>query len=214
MKSIAIIGAGVGGCTTYLFLKKHLSPHIPDLEIHIYESYPPPPYLSRSHPKSPSDPLDDIEERPNLHSNPTTNVTTALGGGLGLSPNGIRVLKTLDPEIYARIKASSYETDAFGLQISSGRMLGSFPAGGKRYGNGTMIIMRAALHDAVLEKVDQKDISFERKVKSVVDGVEKAKIEFENGETVEADFVVGADGVWGKTRQAIPESAALKAEYE
>jgi 2-polyprenyl-6-methoxyphenol hydroxylase-like FAD-dependent oxidoreductase len=66
----------------------------------------------------------------------------------------------------------------------------------------------------VLEKVDQKDISFERKVKSVVDGVEKAKIEFENGETVEADFVVGADGVWGKTRQAIPESAALKAEYE
>jgi 2-polyprenyl-6-methoxyphenol hydroxylase-like FAD-dependent oxidoreductase len=214
MKSIAIIGAGVGGCTTYLFLKKNLSPHFPDLDIHIYESYPPPPYLSKSHPKSPSGPLDNIEERPNLHSSPTTNVTTALGGGLGLSPNGIRVLKTLDPEIYARIKAASYETDVFGLQVSSGRMLGNFPAGGKRYGSGTMIIMRAALHDAVLEKVDQKDISFEKKVQKVVDGEEKVRIEFESGEGVEVDFVVGADGVWGKTRQAIPESAGLKAEYE
>jgi 2-polyprenyl-6-methoxyphenol hydroxylase-like FAD-dependent oxidoreductase len=215
MKSIAIIGAGVGGCTTYLFLKKHLSPHIPDLEIHIYESYPPPPYISKSPSKRTTiTHLTDIEERPNLHSDPTTNVTTALGGGLGLSPNGIRVLKTLNPEIYARIKASSVETDIFSLQISSGKMLGSFPAGGKRYGHGTMMIMRAALHDAVLEKVDLKDISFEKKVKDVVDGSEKVRIEFEDGESVEVDFVVGADGVWGKTKEAIPESAGLKAEYE
>jgi len=216
MKSIAIIGAGIGGCTSYLFLKKHLSPHIPDLEIHIYESYPPPHYLSKS--RSLSNPnsnhLSDIEERPNLHSTPETDVTTALGGGLGLSPNGIRVLKTLDPEIYARIKKSSYETDVFALQVSSGRMLGNFSAGGKRYGHGTMIIMRAALHDAVLEKVDVKDISFQKKVRKVVDGEESVKIEFEDGENVEVDFVVGADGVWGKTREAIPESAGLKAEYE
>ena len=210
MKSIAIIGAGIGGCTTYLFLKKHLSPHIPDLEIHIYESYPPPPYLSKS--KSPSKP--NIEERPNLHSTPSTDVTTALGGGLGLSPNGIRVLKTLSPEIYTQIKNKSYETDVFALQVSSGRMLGSFPAGGKRYGHGTMIIMRAALHDAVLEKVDVRDISFEKKVRKVVDGEEKVRVEFEDGEHVEVDFVVGADGVWGRTREAIPESAGLKAEYE
>jgi 2-polyprenyl-6-methoxyphenol hydroxylase-like FAD-dependent oxidoreductase len=214
MKSIAIVGAGVGGCTTYLFLKKHLSPHIPDLDIHIYESYPPPPYLSKSRQESPSTRRKDIEETPNLHSTPTTNVTTALGGGLGLAPNGIRVLKKLDPEIYSRIKASSHETDIFTLQISSGRILGNFPAGGKRYGHGTMMIMRAALHDAVLEKVDLKDISFEKKVKSVIDGEGRVKIEFEDGESVEVDFVVGADGVWGKTKEAIPENAGLKAEYE
>lgn len=76
------------------------------------------------------------------------------------------------------------------------------------------MIMRATLHDAVLEKVDLKDISFEKKVKDVVDGSEKVRIEFEDGESVEVDFVVGADGVWGKTKEAIPESAGLKAEYE
>ncbi|KAE9366456.1 FAD/NAD(P)-binding domain-containing protein [Stipitochalara longipes BDJ] len=214
MKSIAIIGAGIGGCTTYLFLKKHLFPLIPDLEIHIYESYPPPPYLSKSQPKPTSAQLTDIDERPNQDSTPTTDVTTVLGGGLGLSPNGIRVLKSLDPEIYARIKKASYETDFFALQISSGRMLGNFSAGGKRYGHGTFIIMRAALHDAVLEKVDLKDISFGKKVKKIVDGKEKVKIEFEDGGSVEADLVIGADGVWGKTREAIPESAGLKAEYD
>jgi len=210
MKSIAIIGAGIGGCTTYLFLKKHLSPHIPELEIHIYESYPPPPYIS----KSTSAHLSTTEERPNQHSTPTTDVTTALGGGLGLSPNGIRVLKTLDPSIYTRIKNSSYETDVFALQVSSGRMLGNFSAGGKRYGHGTMFIMRAALHDAVLEKVDLKDISFGRKVSKVLDGDERVRVEFEDGGDVEVDFVVGADGVWGRTREAIPESKGVKAEYE
>ena len=214
MKSIAIIGAGVGGCTTYLFLKKHLSPHIPDLQIHIYESYPPPPYLSKSYPKTTTTKSDNIDERPNLKSDPTTNVTTALGGGLGLSPNGIRVFKALDPEIYSRIKASSIELEAFGAQISSGRMLGNFKAGGKRYGHGTFMVMRAALHDAVLEKVDQKDISFEKMVKRVVDGEEVVRVEFEDGGSVEVDFVVGADGVWGKTKEAIPESAGLKVEYE
>jgi 2-polyprenyl-6-methoxyphenol hydroxylase-like FAD-dependent oxidoreductase len=214
MKSIAIIGAGVGGCTTYLFLKKHLSPHIPDLQIHIYESYLPPPYLSKSHPKTTTTKGVGIDERPNLKSDPTTNVTTALGGGLGLSPNGIRVFKALDPEIYGRIKASSIELEAFGAQIPSGRMLGNFKAGGKRYGHGTFMVMRAALHDAVLEKVDQKDISFEKMVKRVVDGEEVVRVEFEDGGSVEVDFVVGADGVWGKTKEAIPESAGLKAEYE
>jgi 2-polyprenyl-6-methoxyphenol hydroxylase-like FAD-dependent oxidoreductase len=215
MKTIAIIGAGVGGCTTYLFLKKHLFPHLPDLKIHIYESYPPPPYLSKSHPKSaPTITPSTVDERPNLKSDATTNVTTALGGALGLSPNGIRVLKSLDPEIYERIKAASIEVDVFGAQISSGRVLGAFPAGGKRHGHGTFMIMRAALHDAVLEKVDQKDVSFERKVKSVVDGQEGVRIEFEGGGVVEVDFVVGADGVWGRTREAIPESRGLKAEYE
>lgn len=214
MKSIAIIGAGVGGCTTYLFLKKHLSPHLPDLKIHIYESYPPPPYLSKSRPKATPTTTKTADERPNLKSNATTNVTTALGGGLGLSPNGTRVLKSLDLEIYERIKAASIETDVFGAQISSGRMLGAFPAGGKRYGHGTFMIMRAALHDAVLEKVDQKDVSFERKVKNVVDGEEGVRIEFEDGGVEEVDFVVGADGVWGGTREAIPECRGLKAEYE
>lgn len=218
MKSIVIVGAGIGGCTTYLFLKKHLLPLIPDLSIHIYESYPPPAYFTNYHAKAAAGPSSaantDHIERPNLKAEATTDVTTALGGGLGLSPNGIRVFESLDPEICARIKAISVEVKSFGAQVSSGRMLGNFNAGGKRYGHGTLLVMRAALHDAVLKEVDEKDISFEKKVKSVMDGEDAVGVEFEDGTTVEADMVVGADGVWGKTRQAIPESASLKPEYE
>lgn len=110
MKSIAIIGAGIKGCTTYLFLQEHVVPHIPNLKIHVYEGYPAPPYLSKSTPSA-SPPAHTInpEETPDLHSTPATNVTTATGGFIGFSPNGIRVLKSLDPEIYARIQASSIQ---------------------------------------------------------------------------------------------------------
>ncbi|KIM92795.1 hypothetical protein OIDMADRAFT_92066, partial [Oidiodendron maius Zn] len=104
---IIIIGAGIGGCTTYLFLKKYLPL---DTDIHIYESYPPPPF---------------------------PNVTSAIGGWLGLSPNGIRVIRSLNRDVYESIKATAMEVDVFGAQISSGRMLGNFKAGGKRYGHGT-----------------------------------------------------------------------------
>lgn len=105
--------------------------------------------------------------------------------------------------------------DVFAFQISSGRMLGNFPAGGReRYGHGTFMINRAALHDAVLEKVRPGDISFGRKVARVVDGEEMVRVEFEDGGSVEADLVVGADGVWGRTKDAIEECRGLKAEYE
>ena len=212
MKSIVIVGAGVCGCTTYLFLKKYLSEVLPDVSIHIYESYPPPPNLASSYSKSVSPSSVNPEERPNLKAD--CDVTTALGGSLGLSPNGTRVLESLDEAIYERIKAAGIEVDAFAMQLSSGRMLGNFGAGGKRWGHGMLLIMRATLHDSVLERVDKKDITFGKRVKSVVDGDSTVKIEFEDSEIVEADLVIGADGVWGDTRRAIPECADLKAEYE
>jgi hypothetical protein len=146
MKSIAIIGASVGGCTTYLFLKSTSRPTSPTPKsIFTNPTHRHPTFQSPT-PKQPPQGA-SIDERPNLKSDPTTNVTTALGGGLGLSTNGIRVFKAPDPEIYGRIKASSIELEAFRAQISSGRMMGNFKAGGKRYGHGTFMVMRAALHD-------------------------------------------------------------------
>lgn len=219
MKSIVIVGAGIGGCTTYLYLKKHLLPHIPDLSVHIFESHSPPSQVNSSHAdvtavsSSPPNTADRGEES-GLAVDTATDVTTALGGGLGLSPNGIRVFESLDPAICARIKAAGHEVDVFGMHTSSGRSLGNFVAGGSRYGHGTLLVMRAAVHDAVIERVDKKDISFKRKVKRVVDGETMARVDFEDGSSIEADLVIGADGVWGKTRLAIPESAGFKPEYE
>jgi 2-polyprenyl-6-methoxyphenol hydroxylase-like FAD-dependent oxidoreductase len=202
MKSIAIIGAGIGGCTTYLFLKKYLPP---DVTVHIYESHPPPPYLSDFHKLSTTE---------SALSADAANVTSAVGGFLGLSPNGIRVIESLNRGIYERIKAVAIEVEVFGAQVSSGRMLGNFKAGGKRHGHGTLLVARAAVHDAVLKEIKSEDISFNMKAENVIDGARSVKIEFENGETEEAELVIGADGVWGRTREAIPECGGFKPEYE
>lgn len=209
MKSIVIVGAGIGGCTTYLFLKKYLSP---DVSIHIYESYPPPPYLSNLQNKSTTP---NSDEKPGVGKGSIPNVTSANAFlFLCLSPNGIRVIKSLDHDIYERIKAVGVEVEGFGAQLASGRMLGEFKAGGKRHGHGTLLLARAAMHDAVLERVNADDISFNMKVKRVLDKESKVKIEFESGECIDADMVIGADGVWSKTREAIPECAKYKPEYE
>ena len=124
------------------------------------------------------------------------------------------MLKSLDQGISEQIIAASIEVDVMVVQVSSGRMLGNFKAGGKRYGHGKFLIMRAALHDAVLQRVKYKDISFNKKVESVTDGVSGVRIEFEDSGSVEVDVVIGADGLWGRTRQTIPESAKFRPEYE
>jgi 2-polyprenyl-6-methoxyphenol hydroxylase-like FAD-dependent oxidoreductase len=217
MSSIVIVGAGIGGCTTYLFLKKYLSS---DISVHIYESYPAPPYLSNLNRSKPTASLDlfvsegDSQEATKTMAGSTPNVTTAIGGWLGLSPNGLRVIKSLDHGIYERVKAIGVEVDVFGAQVRSGRMLGNFKVGGKRYGEGTLLVARAAVHDAVLKEIKSNNISFNKKVKRVIDGDTTVRIEFEDGESVDADLVIGADGVWGKTREAIPECARFKPEYE
>lgn len=216
MKSIIIIGAGIGGCTTYLFLKKYLPA---DTDIHINESYPPPPYLSNFSKESTASSVSPavatgVDESTDIKAGQVPNVTSAIGGWLGLSPNGIRVIQSLNRDVYESIKATAMEVDVFGAQISSGRMLGNFKAGGKRYGHGTLLVARAAIHDAVLKEIKIDDISFNMKVKNVIDGTRSVKIEFENGESDEAELVIGADGVWGRTREAIPECAGVNPEYE
>lgn len=214
MNSIAIIGAGIGGCTTYLFLKKYLSPEV---SIRIYESYPQPPYLSNIRKKSNTSTANaaQVEENSDVRDDSVPNVTSANAFlFLCLSPNGVRVIKALNDNIYERIKAVGVEVEGFGAQLSSGTLLGELKAGGKRHGHGTILVSRVAMHNALLEQIDAGDMSFNMKVTRVSDGEKAAKIEFANGDYIASDIVIGADGVWSKTREAIPEAAQYKPQYE
>lgn len=79
---IIIVGAGISGLSTYLHLRKHL-PNPDSHTITIYESH-----QARS--KLPSA-NSTASEHANLNLDTLSESTAIVGGGLGISPNGMRV---------------------------------------------------------------------------------------------------------------------------
>ncbi|TFK56493.1 FAD/NAD(P)-binding domain-containing protein [Heliocybe sulcata] len=178
---IVIIGAGVGGCASYLFLRKHLdtSTHT----IHLYEAYP----------------------------NPLTTSTVIGGGlGLAPNGlRTLSLLSDALPSRIAALgfeaPVAEFRT---GPKDAS---LGTFNMGSKeRYGWANLSVQRAAVHECVLEEAVKADegkggMVFGRRVAKLesvgLDGA--TKITFEDGSEEEADLVIGADGLRSKVRDYV-----------
>lgn len=195
---IIIVGGGIAGLTTYLHLRKHL----PEPELHTIT-------ILESHRSSP----------PSQHSfNPvsvdTLSASTAIvGGGLGIAPNGMRVLRHLDPVLHARVVAQGFRAENFVFKGANGWTLGTQSTCDEREGGKEVCVAssRHGLWETIKRYVEEtysegavryaKVVGIERtengmvKVRYVdekgVDGVE------------EADLVIGADGVKSVVRRVL-----------
>ncbi|KDQ63003.1 hypothetical protein JAAARDRAFT_188631 [Jaapia argillacea MUCL 33604] len=202
---IIIIGAGIGGCSTFLFLHKYLN--------HTYAT------------SSVSSPSSSPHQILLLEAHPNPLVTQKhIGGGLGLAPNGLRALELLGLGIPEKIvkrgvvmpfaEARSSYPAPDGGEEGKEVYLGLVTMGGeKRYGWSNVMCERGMVHEIVLEealKVDNgRDVKSGQKVVGVrqrhdpSDGQGGVQIEFQDGGIEYADLVVGADGVWSQVRDVV-----------
>lgn len=188
---IIIVGAGISGLTCYLYLKK-LLPNppapAPAHEIIIYESYASPKASQRA-----SAPAPNAERR------------SLIGGGLGVAPNGMKVLRDLDKELHDEMQARGYPTVNVLLRSARGHTLQKMvDMGSKGELEFLVLCSRQAVWDCVRERVPDEALRTGR----VVSRVNKAEggvpsIELEGGEIVEADLIIGADGVKSVVKKAI-----------
>jgi 2-polyprenyl-6-methoxyphenol hydroxylase-like FAD-dependent oxidoreductase len=187
---IIIIGAGIGGLSTYHSLRKHLSEAdqstpSTSLAIKIYES----------------------------HGSPTST-TSNVGGGLGLAPNGLRAIASVAPGAAEYIQARGYPGAIMSFRNSTGRLLGHFWNGRKeRYGFGMLMLRRATVHEALLQDIPSGDINWGKKVLSVHETDDGVRVEFADGSADTGDLAIGADGVRSVVREAMFENK-YPAEYE
>jgi 2-polyprenyl-6-methoxyphenol hydroxylase-like FAD-dependent oxidoreductase len=193
---IIIVGAGISGLSTYLFMKKYLptetngsesQPTKHKYDITIYDSHAVP---SRS----------DVSSAPT--DGDVTHSGLLIGGGLGVAPNGLRVLRALDPKIYEDVVRRGYSVDRFQFRNAQNSVLGSIPCGNReRWGAGMLMCTRQAVWDVLRARVPDEVVLGNRKVKKVE--LEDGRVIFENGESENADMVIGADGVWSVVRESI-----------
>ena len=192
---IIIIGGGPSGLSLYLFLSKYL----------------PPPTHSPDDPESPTHSITIYES----HAT-TTSSSSTIGGALGIAPNGMKALASLDPELHDAILKRGYPVDRFQFKSARNWVLGSMGCSGKR--EKMVMIKRQDVWDELRRRVQQGVVREGRRVVEVYgwtgdeEGGKKCIVRFEDGEVEEADTVIGADGVGSVVRNAVVEG--VKQKYE
>lgn len=173
---IVIVGAGIGGLSTYLSLHKFVSPSLPSLTVTIYESH---------------------------KSSSSTNFN--FGGGMGLAPNGLRAIGSICPDAARYIQDRGYPGALFTIRNASGRLLGNLSMGrSERYGGyGTLMLRRAVVHRALLDQIPDEAVVWGKKVTSVEELKDCVRVVFEDETKEIADLVIGADGVRSVVREHI-----------
>ncbi|MCJ1252177.1 hypothetical protein MMC30_009416 [Trapelia coarctata] len=185
---IAIVGAGISGLSTYLHLRK-LLPSITDITI--YESHRP-----RTVSSLESQNYEDL-----------TFSTAIVGGGLGVSPNGMRVLRDLDPEIHDAVVAQGFLCDDFTFKGANGWTLSKVPTSDKRVDLGEEKCVSSTRHGVWLclkNRVPDQQIEYKCVNDVRVGANGKLVLSFTDGSPeATADFVIGADGVRSTVKKGI-----------
>ncbi|KAF4956886.1 hypothetical protein FGADI_3489 [Fusarium gaditjirri] len=137
------------------------------------------------------------------------------GGNIALAPNAARVLDHIG--VYSLLRTQGFNYEEISFENGSGTVLGKFLNGSQRqYNFQALRIKRSLVHDALISACNQRGIPirYEKKFKSIMAETDHdVTVQFEDGETATAGFVVGCDGIHSKVRDHIqvvqPEFSGL-----
>jgi len=184
---IVIVGAGISGLTIYHFLKKLLPTPPPDPSQHdiiLYDSHD----ASRRY--KVTDPSNDF---------------SSIGGAVGIAPNGMKVLWDLDQRIAAAVTVSGYPVSHFILKNAYGWTLVRFAVTDpEKPFQRTVMCSRQAVWDCLRDGVpDEAVIQKCIKEVSIDSDVGRPRVYFVDGSSIEADLIIGADGVKSIVKRAV-----------
>ncbi|KAJ3278027.1 hypothetical protein HDU79_001916, partial [Rhizoclosmatium sp. JEL0117] len=183
-KRVAIIGAGPAGAATAIALKRQ------GFEVSNWQ------YLNRSKHLY-------LLFQPTLYDKADSIEPNEVGGGFSLYANGLKVLKHLD-----LIEAMQQFQDNPILEMSFMLIDGSDGVSKTTDKEGEMQsihVLRSRLYAILMETAKRLGIETygSKKIKNLVQTSDDVTVEFEDGSTIVADFVVGADGIHSVTRRLL-----------
>jgi 2-polyprenyl-6-methoxyphenol hydroxylase-like FAD-dependent oxidoreductase len=128
------------------------------------------------------------------------------GVNIALAPNAVRVMQHIG--VYDELRTMGYTFEEMAMTSArTEKPLGFFLNGSQEHYNFSALrIHRRKVQITLLKEAREQGIAvhFNRKLKQILEESEDGvKIEFEDGEIIETDFVIGADGVYSKVRKHV-----------
>ena len=128
------------------------------------------------------------------------------GVNIALAPNALRVLQHVGVLDDLRTLGHSFEQLAI-TTARNGKQIGYFLNGSqKHYNYESLRIHRSTVQKVLLKEVKAQglQIHFNKKVLGIEEETDSTvKIKFVDGEVVQSDFVIAADGLWSRVRDHI-----------
>jgi len=127
-----------------------------------------------------------------------------VGAGLQLSPNAMHVLQALG--IADQIKAKAFRPKSAVMRhFQTGKTYFTIPLGDvgtKKFGADYLHIHRADLHSVLFEGCRDSNISIHlgQTIQRYKQSPQNLSIQFDSGENLEADLLIGADGIKSKVQ--------------
>lgn len=127
-----------------------------------------------------------------------------VGAGLSLVPNGLHSLEAITPGITLSLTAQGSETHQLKLHKSNGELIGQKSVTLlEKYGQPMLQIRWSRLQEILASQLPPDIIHLDHRCIGFEQNDQKVTVWFESGKTVEADLLIGADGLNSVVRQTL-----------
>src|ERR1700761_752407 len=133
-----------------------------------------------------------------------TAALSEIGAGLNLTPNAVKAARALGVE--PQVQSIAAETDFLNIRSwKSGRYISRTKRGDfrQKFGAPNLSVHRADLLDVLASALKSTQIRFGARCVAVEGNDGSAVARFADGSSIEADIVVGADGIHSVVRTAL-----------